>query len=186
MYGMVNRALEDMVTEQFGEDTWERIKAAAGVEIDVFITNEGYPDELTYRLAAAASTLLGQPVPVLLEAFGMHWVLKTAREGYGDLMDAHGRTLPEFLLNLPNFHTRVSLIFPYLEPPRFACSDVSAQSLRLHYYSHRAGLTPFVRGLLQGLGQMFATPITIEQEADRATGADHDIFHVSWIPPATA
>ena len=186
MYGMVNRALEDMITEQFGEDIWERIKAAAGVEVEVFITNEGYPDKLTYQLAAAASRILGQPVPVLLEAFGMHWVLKTAREGYGDLMDAHGRTLREFLLNLPNFHTRVSLIFPHLEPPHFVCSDVNAQSLRLHYYSHRVGLAPFVRGLLQGLGQMFATPVTITQEADRATGADHDIFHIAWIPPTAA
>jgi hypothetical protein len=48
MYGMVNKALEDMVVERFSEDAWERIKAEAGVDIDVFISNEGYPDEITY------------------------------------------------------------------------------------------------------------------------------------------
>ncbi len=180
MYGMVNKALEDMVVERFGEDAWERIKAEAGVDIDVFISNEGYPDEITYQLVAAASTVLDRPATELLEAFGIHWVIRTAREGYGDLLDAHGHTLDEFLLNLPNFHARVSLIFPHLQPPRFVCTDVTDHSLRLHYYSHRPGLAPFVRGLLQGLGQMFGTLIRIEQEADRAAGAEHDIFRVRW------
>lgn len=180
MYGMVNNALEDMVVDQFGEEAWERVKAAAGVDIDVFISNQGYPDAITYDLVAAASTVLNQPAAELLEAFGVHWVVKTAREGYGDLMEANGRTLCEFLVNLPNFHARVNLIFPHLRPPRFVCTDVTNQSLRLHYYSDRTGLTPFVQGLLQGLGQMFATPVRVEQEADRAAGAEHDIFRVCW------
>jgi hypothetical protein len=186
MYGMVNKALEEMVVERFGEDIWDRIRDAAGVDVDVFISNEGYPDEVTYGLVSAASVILGQPVPKLLEAFGAHWVLRTAREGYGDLMDANGRTLQEFLLNLPNFHTRVSLIFPHLQPPRFVCTDMTGHSLRLHYHSHRAGLAPFVRGLLDGLSQMFETPLTVEQEADRAAGADHDIFLLRWARSTTA
>ncbi|HOW61265.1 MAG TPA: heme NO-binding domain-containing protein [Candidatus Contendobacter sp.] len=186
MYGMVNKALEGMVVDQFGEEAWERIKAEAGADIDVFISNQGYPDAITYNLVAAASTVLNRPATELLEAFGVHWVVKTAREGYGELMEANGRTLREFLLNLPNFHARVSLIFPHLQPPRFVCTDVTDQSLRLHYYSHRAGLTPLVQGLLRGLGQMFSTPIHIEQEAERAAGAEHDIFRVSWERAAAA
>lgn len=168
MYGMVNKALQGMVVEQFGEDLWDRIKGEAGVEVDVFITNAGYPDQVTYRLMAAASTILGRPAPELLEAFGVHWVLGTAREGYGDLMEANGRTLQEFPLNLPNSHARASLIFPHLQPPCFVCADMTGHSLRLHYHSHRVGLAPFVRGLLDGLSQMLETPLTIEQEADRS------------------
>lgn len=186
MYGMVNKALEDMVVEGFGEEGWERIKTEAGVDVDVFISNQGYPDAITYQLVAAASTVLNRPATELLEAFGVHWVVKTAREGYGDLMAANGRTLPEFLLNLPNFHARVSLIFPHLQPPRFVCTDVTDQSLRLHYYSHRAGLAPLVRGLLRGLSQMFDTLVRVEQEADRAAGAEHDIFRICWERAAAA
>ena len=47
MYGMVNRAVEEMVCRQYGDATWEQIKRAVGVEVDVFIGNEGYPDALT-------------------------------------------------------------------------------------------------------------------------------------------
>ena len=186
MYGMVNKALEDMITIRFGEDVWEEVKQAAGVDIDMFLSNESYPDNVTYQLVGAASAALGKPAPELLEAFGVHWVLNTAREGYGDLMDAGGKTLDEFLINLPNFHTRVTLIFPYLQPPRFTCTDITKDQLRLHYYSSRAGLAPFVVGLLKGLGEMFATPVQIRHVAAKGDGADHDEFLVAWNqrPPA--
>ena len=50
MYGMVNKAVEDMVCMQFGEPVWEDIKSCAGVDIDVFMSNEAYPDEMTFQL----------------------------------------------------------------------------------------------------------------------------------------
>ena len=144
MYGMVNKAVEDMVCRDYGAPTWERIKERAGVDTEVFLSNEPYADEVTYRLVAAASELLGTPAANILEAFGEHWVLHTAQEGYGPLMRAAGRSLPEFLVNLPNFHSRVAMIFPKLQPPRFECTDITSRSLKLHYFTHRPGLESFV------------------------------------------
>lgn len=180
MYGMVNKALEDMVTSRHGEDCWERIKQAADVKVDVFISNEGYPDEVTYNLVGAISEELKMTIPQVLEKFGMHWVLKTAVEGYGELMEAGGKTLKEFLLRLPTFHTNVALIFPQLNPPRFRCSDVGDLSLKLHYYSDREGLAPFVIGLLKGLSEHFSTPASIEHVTARGQDEDHDVFLIDW------
>ena len=182
MYGMVNRAVEEMVCTHHGEAVWERIKATAGVDVDVFMSNEGYPDEMTYRLVGAASEVLGVPADKILEAFGEHWVLHTARDAYGGLMQAAGKSLPEFLSNLPNFHSRVAMIFPKLQPPRFQCTDVTDHSLKLHYRTHRRGLAPFVVGLMQGLGKMFVTPVAVRLVESRDDGADHDVFEVSWTP----
>ena len=78
MYGMVNQAIEQMVCETHGEEAWEKIKEMAGIDVDVFISNEGYPDDYTYRLVAAASELSKTPADEILEAFGEHWVLRTA------------------------------------------------------------------------------------------------------------
>ena len=61
MYGMVNKAVEDMVCMQFGEPVWEDIKSCAGVEIDVFMSNEAYPDKMTFQLVNAASEVLKIP-----------------------------------------------------------------------------------------------------------------------------
>lgn len=180
MYGMVNKAIEQMVVAGHGEEVWERMKEKAGVDIEVFISNHGYPDEVTYSLVAAASETLGMPPEEVLESFGIHWILHTAHESYGDMMAAGGSTFGEFLVNLPQFHSRVSMIFPHLMPPGFACSDVEEKRLRLHYLSGREGLAPFVIGLIKGLGQHFKTPIQIEHALKKADGADHDEFVIAW------
>ena len=184
MYGMVNRAIEEMVCLNHGGAAWERIKDRAGVDVDVFISNESYADDITYRLVAAASAELGLPAEQVLEAFGEHWVLHTAREGYGGLLEAAGKSLPEFLASLPNFHSRIAMIFPQLQPPRFRCTDVTESSLTLHYYTNRTGLVPFVVGLLHGLGRRFDTPVTVRIVESRDQGADHDVFAVAWSQPA--
>jgi hypothetical protein len=181
MYGLINKALQDLVCSRFGEATWEQIKERAGVEEDFFIGMDAYPDELTYRLVAAASERLAMPPEEVLKAFGEHWVLYTGREGYGSLLDMAGRSLKEFLLNLDNMHAHIALSFSNLRPPSFRCTDVTDSSLRLHYHSTRAGLAPLVVGLVQGLGSMFHTEVTIQQSADRAAGADHDEFIVSFL-----
>ena len=186
MYGMVNKAIEEMVCRRHGEPVWERIKAQAGLDLEVFISNESYPDDVTYRLVDAAAAVLGLPAEQILEAFGEHWILHTAHEGYGGLLRAAGRDLKEFLLNLPDFHTRVGMIFPDLQPPRFRCTDVTDRSLHLHYLTHRRGMTRFVVGLLRGLGTLFETPPVIDLIERRADGADHDVFRIQWVPRPSA
>lgn len=186
MYGMVNKAIEEFACLHHGPEVWEAIKKEAGVEVDVFMTNEGYPDEMTYSLVGAASKVLGVPAEQILIGFGEHWVLHTAQEGYGSLMQAGGDNLADFLRNLPNFHAHVAMVFPKLEPPRFHCTDITDHSLHLHYISHREGLAPFVVGLMQGLGKMFKTPVSVQLLEAKAEGAEHDIFAVTWETAAAA
>jgi hypothetical protein len=186
MYGMVNKAVEEFVCLHHGPEVWEKIKEAAGVDVEVFMTNEGYPDEITYQLVGAASKVLDVPADQILIGFGEHWVLHTAQEGYGGLMKAGGDNLADFLRNLPNFHAHVSMIFPKLEPPRFYCTEITENSLKLHYISHREGLASFVIGLMQGLGKMFHTPATVKLLEAKVDGAEHDVFEVTWEPAAAA
>src|SRR5437879_2158805 len=123
MYGSVNKAIEELVCSNYGEERWEAIRAAAGCDVEMFIGTESYPDELTYQLVGAASQVLGVGPEAVLRAFGRYWIIHTAREGFGDLLLASGASLPEFLRNLPNFHARLTLIFPDLRPPSFSCSE---------------------------------------------------------------
>ena len=184
MYGLVNKAVADLVCSRYGEATWERIKRDAGVDVEVFVGMEDYPDDVTYRLVASASKVLSIPADTLLEAFGEYWTLYTAQEGYGELLRMGGTALKDFLLNLHNLHTHVALSFPKLKPPSFWCTEVNDGSLRLHYQSTRPGLTPMVVGLIKGLGKMFDTEVTVTQTQSRATGADHDEFLLRFGTPA--
>lgn len=181
MYGIVNKAIEDLIKENFGEEKWEAIKRKSGVDVDYFLSNEPYDDDITFKLAGAASEELKISVGDVLIAFGEWWVLKTSKEKYGGLMDAGGTTLKQFLHNLPVFHNRVMLIYPKLTPPEFKISDETDHSIHIHYYSKREGLQEFVRGILQGLGKMYNTPVVIEQIGTKQSQvSDHDVFKVSW------
>lgn len=180
MYGIVNKAIEDLVKTNFGEHTWDAVKKRSGVDIDYFLSSEPYDDAITYKLAGAVSEEMNMPVGKVLEAFGEWWILKTGKEKYGGLMEAGGKNLREFLINLPLFHNRIMLMYPKLTPPEFKISDVEETSIRIHYYSKREGLQEFVRGLLQGLGKMYSTPVDIILLQSRDEGKDHEIFKVSW------
>ncbi len=180
MYGIVNKAIEDLVIENFGEQKWDAIKERSGVDVDFFISNEPYDDDITYKLAGAVSEEMNITVSAVLESFGEWWVLRTGKEKYGGLMEAGGNGLREFLVNLPVFHNRVMLIYPKLTPPEFKVSDAEERSIHVHYFSKRLGLQDFVRGLLSGLGKMYNTPATVELIQSRDDGFDHEIFKVSW------
>lgn len=180
MYGLVNKAIEDLVCSRFGDEAWEAIRRKAGVDTEAFVSMDAYPDDVTYGLVSAASEVLGLSVPALLEAFGEYWVLYTGREGYGEMLKMAGDSLPAFLQNLDSLHARVGLVFPNLKPPSFQCTDISEDSLRLHYYSDRAGLAPMVIGLVKGLGAMFKTEIDVTHASSRENGDDHDEFLVKF------
>ena len=180
MYGLVNKAIEGLVCSLAGQSAWEEIKRVAGVDVDYFVSMTPYPDEVSYKLVGAASQVLGLPAEEVLQKFGEYWILYTGQEGYGDLLLRSGRTLKEFLMNLDNLHAQVGMSFDKLQPPSFRCTEVSDNSLILHYYSDRAGLAPMVVGLLQGLGKMMNTQIEVTHKVNRAQGSEHDEFLVQY------
>ncbi|MFT5166220.1 MAG: hypothetical protein ACI8P3_001451 [Saprospiraceae bacterium] len=180
MYGIINKAIENLVKEKFGEEKWESIKEESGIDVYFFISNETYDDSITYSLFEAISKETNIPVADLLIAVGEWWILRETKEKYGSLLETGGNSLREFLINLPQFHNRIMLVYPKLTPPEFRVSDIADQSIHLHYFSKRAGLQEFVRGLFQGLGKLYKTPVVIELLNSRENGDDHEIFKLSW------
>ena len=176
MYGLVNKAIEDLVTRNHGREAWERIMAAAAVS-GPFVCMRQYDDAVTYRLVEAAAQVLGASSSEVLEAFGEFWTSYTAREGYGDMLGLMGDNLVDFLNDLDNHHARVGLSFPELRPPSFECQDLGNGTLRLRYTSTRPGLASLVVGLLRGLGKMFAEDLQIVHERSLGAGCDEFLVH---------
>ncbi|NME67960.1 heme NO-binding domain-containing protein [Flammeovirga aprica] len=180
MYGIVNKAIEGLVTTNFGEEKWEKILEESGVDHDVFSTNEIYDDKITFDLAIAASEVLGISVSDVLIAFGKYWVLTTAKKHYGSLMETGGETLKEFFVNLPNFHSRVMLLYPNIQPPEFDVEYIGESEMKLKYFSQREGLTDFVHGLILGLGEAFDIEVETHLIQGRKDGLPYDEFSVKW------
>lgn len=177
MYGMVNQAIESMVTEKFGASQWELIKARAGIEDPAFVMMKQYPDAVTYALATAVAEHMKMPIADVLHAFGIYWI-EFARKGpWGKLMQASGSNTFELLAALDAMHTRIAVSFPDLEPPSFRV-EPRGSGLLLEYRSHRPGLAPFVLGLVQGVGNMYGEHVEIQQVASKDAGAPCDAFMV--------
>lgn len=177
MYGMVHRGMAALVTSEHGEQAWMEILQRADVPGMEFVGTESYPDDITYALVGAASEVLGVDAADLLRHFGHYWVVDFAPGEYGAMLDAAGDDIPTVLGNLNALHSRAGLIFRGYRPPRFAISDVEASRLRLHYYSHRAGLAPFIIGLVEGIGTRAGTPAEVVPEGSID---GHDVFSVIW------
>lgn len=178
MYGLVNAAVQELVTTRFGAHKWEEIKARAAIKTEGFAHMEAYPDESTYRLVAAASEVLGITQDEVMKAFGAFWIEFASGGAYGHLFQISNDSLQDFLFNLDNLHTRVGQSFPKLRPPSFRFDVIDDETLRMHYLSERPGLCPLVLGLLHGLAARFDTELEVEHTDDTCSrkGADHCEF----------
>lgn len=187
MYGLVNKALEQVIhqkySEKFDAGSWDEFRRTI-IPVDEFQNMHQYPDELTYQVVGAAAEALGISTDTLLEAVGRYWLLHTSKTGYGLLVQAFGRNPRELLMQLDNLHTRLRYGYIHLSPPSFSCSDVTENSMLLHYYSKRSGLTIFVVGLLKGVADHFQTEIGIEIVQRKEDGFDHDIFRLQFLDGA--
>ena len=179
MYGLVNKAIQELVIKNYGEERWNEIKQKVGFQDNFFVGMKSYPDDLTYDLVGTISQETGLSAEEVLQAFGEYWILFTAEEGYREIMKVYGSTLREFLLNLNRLHDQVGLIMPDLRPPKFTVSELTENHISLTYESKREGLAPMVVGLLRGLGRKFDQDITIEQTEFRST-TGKDVFSIKW------
>jgi hypothetical protein len=180
MYGLVNKAIEGLVTQEYGVETWNKIKSKAGFDEVSFVSMKAYPDSLTYGLIGAASEELGVDGSTLLELFGEYWILYTANEGYGEMLNIGGNSLPEFISNLNMLHFRLGNMMPEMIMPQFETKDVTENSLVLIYKSTRTGLAPMVIGIIRGLGKRFNTPCVIEQIESFENEVSEEHFTVKW------
>ena len=116
MYGMLNKAVEELARARLGDDGWTRVRTRAGFEHETFISMQPYDDGVTYALATEIAAELGVTVPALLEVLGEYWIDFAVRNGYGEHMQMHGPSLRDFLFGLDEMHTRLAWL-PGAQPP---------------------------------------------------------------------
>jgi len=180
MYGLVNKAIKDLVTDNHGDEAWQKVCDIADFHEGDFISMSPYPDKLTFDLVGAVCQVLKADSADILEAFGEYWILYTADQGYGNLMNLTGKTFVEFLGNLDMLHSRISNMMPELRPPMFKTRNETDNSVELEYRSHRDGLVPMLYGLIKGLGKRFEIEVKIELIEERSSVEEPHVFKITW------
>uniref|UniRef100_A0A8C5CLL0 guanylate cyclase n=1 Tax=Gadus morhua TaxID=8049 RepID=A0A8C5CLL0_GADMO len=183
MYGFINTCLKSLVTEKFGEETWEKLSSLAEVQ-DTFMTYEVYDDTVTLRLVKEACSMLDVSPEVVLKLFGEHFFSFCKQAGYDTMLRTLGGNLTEFIENLDALHSYLALSYQEMNAPSFRVEKIEGDGMLLHYYSDRKGLYHIVPGIIEAVAKdFFDSEVTMtilnQSEEDERTGKkEHVVFLV--------
>ena len=179
MYGIINVAIQDYAVENYGPENWVAIKQQSGLDIDYSLTDSPYNDTIPYAIAKAAATVMQLNFEEVLSGIGES-IIPTTNKKFNSFIDSRGDTLKDYLINLPNFHNRIAMIYPELTPPQFRVSNVGSNSMHVHYFTTTKGIVPFVNGYLKGLVSMFNDQAGVVFLQSIEDGNFQEIFKISW------
>lgn len=165
MYGMIHRALAEMVGDRGGDRPPGRVALLERRRPELFVSGASFGDDVTQEVVEAACADLGLDADRLFGEFGEFWIEYAQRGPFGSIMSLAGATLPEFIAGLDKMHVGVNEAIPEASMPSFRLLSVSGRELIVGYTSGRSGLEPFVNGLLRGLLTHFGHTGTVEQLA---------------------
>ncbi|XP_031217329.1 guanylate cyclase soluble subunit beta-2 isoform X1 [Mastomys coucha] len=183
MYGFINTCLQSLVTEKFGEETWEKLKASAEVQ-DVFMTYTVYDDIITIKLIQEACKVLDISMEAILKLFGEYFFKFCKMSGYDRMLRTLGGNLTEFIENLDALHSYLALSYQEMNAPSFRVEGGADGAMLLHYYSDRHGLCHIVPGIIEAVAKDFfdtdvaMSILNMNEEVERTGKKEHVVFLV--------
>ena len=179
MKGIVFNLLEQIVSRDYGEDTWDDLLDAAGLG-GSYTSLGSYDDADFFKLVGAASGALDLPPDDVVRWFGRS-ALPLFATTYPQLFAPHS-SARTFVLTLNDIiHPEVRKLYPGADVPEFDFEhDPDGDGrLRMGYRSERK-LCSFAEGLLEGAGAHYAERVTIEQPTCMKRGDDRCLLEISF------
>jgi hypothetical protein len=174
--GVVFNLLEQLVVRDFGEDTWDALLDASGLD-GVYTSLGSYPDEDLGKLVTAASEALAMSADDVVVWLGRN-ALPLFAQHYPQLFEPHDSTRP-FVLTLNDIiHPEVRKLYPGADVPEFDF-EVRDELLVMGYRSPRK-LCSFAVGLLLGAADHYGEQLTIEQPLCMKRGDDHCLLEIAF------
>ncbi|AXG72879.1 heme NO-binding protein [Flavobacterium arcticum] len=179
MYGITYKSIKEYIVNSYGIAKWETIEKDGNITIDFSLMEQPYSDATNYKLAVLTTKHTGKPLEEVLFDFG-EYIIKATSENYSVFMESRGNNLRNYLINLPNFHNRIMLIYPELTPPEFRVSSIENNCILLHYISTTPGMLFFIKGYLTGLMNIFKENPNVEVITPEDKTDKESIFKICW------
>jgi hypothetical protein len=177
--GIVFNLLEQVVTRDHGEDTWDDLLSSAGLT-GAYTSLGSYPDEDFGRLVQAASEVLNVPSQDLVRWFGRE-ALPALAKAYPGFFALHADTR-SFLLTLNDIiHPEVRKLYPGADVPDFDFVLLPDGGLRMGYDSHRK-MCAFAEGLIEGAAAHFEELVAISQPTCMVHGDSKCELEIAFLP----
>lgn len=180
MYGLVNKAIRELVIETAGEESWEQIAENVNHLEGDFVAMYPYEDKLTYDLVSETAKMLGKDENDILMIFGKYWINYTKKSRYGDLLDFDNQSFVEIIDSLDFLHDRIKDMMPDLNPPKFSSKRINSNRLELTYESHRDGMMPMLHGLILGMGELYKLQLSFKVVKEMSESDRQAVVEISW------
>lgn len=180
MYGIINKALQEMVINSHGACTWEAVKNKAQIDIDTFFNGEMYDDAITHQLVDALSAIVSIAAAQIYYTIGQWYVVQTIGKKYAGMVLAGGKTLKDFFVNLPAIYASIKRLYFPDTPSAISVSDVQENSALVCYHGPRPDLEDIVRGGLSGFCILFNAQPAVTIIENKSEGNTHIIYKVYW------
>jgi hypothetical protein len=177
MKGIVFNLLEEAVSTEFGEETWDQLLDDANLS-GAYTSLGSYDDAEVFALVGAASNALKLPPQDILRWFGQR-AMPMLAERYPDFFSGHADAR-SFLLTLNNIiHPEVRNLYPGAITPVFDFGAADDGAMVIGYSSPRK-LCALAEGFRQGAAAHYHQQAEITQPQCMHTGADKCVFHVRF------
>jgi hypothetical protein len=167
--GVVFNVLEEVVTREHGDGTWDRVLQTAGLE-GAYTSLGSYPDQDLADLVTAAAGLLDAGEDDVVRWFGRA-AIPVFAASYPELFEPHDDTR-SFVLTLNEIiHPEVRKLYPGADVPEFDFEPADSGGLVMIYRSPRR-LCSFAEGLLSGAADHYGERVAIEHPQCLKRGDD--------------
>lgn len=177
MYGMIHRAMKEMISEQLGTEAWVALEKKLQIGPAELLMGMVYDDALTLDIVAEAAARLNLTVDECLSEFGRYWIRYADKGPFSSIMNFTGQNLHVFINNLDQMHLAVSAAMPGTRLPSFKTIQSSKGHVVVEYRSDRVGMENFVCGLFEGLMERFRVDgqVSIESRKEKSV-----IFYIRY------
>lgn len=160
MKGVVFNLVEQIVSRDHGEDTWDALLDAAALD-GVYTSLGSYPDEDLFKLVSAASVALDLTPDEVLRYLGRE-AFPFFAGGHPELVDRHSSVRALVLTLNQVIHPQVRKLYPGADVPEFDFDTSSADVLVMDYRSKRR-MCGFAEGLIHGSADWFGERVELRQ-----------------------
>src|SRR5262245_21330283 len=179
MKGIVFNLLEEVVSSEHGEATWDALLESAGV-VGAYSSLGNYPDEEIGRIVGAASQALNRSPQDVVRWFGRRAIPLLAR-GYPAFFAPHSRAR-DFLLTLNTIiHPEVRKLYPDAIVPEFVFETPAPDQMIVGYQSPRR-LCALAEGFIEGAADHYRDTVTLEQTTCMLRGDERCTIQVTFGP----
>lgn len=176
MKGIIFNLVEQVVADAHGEDTWDDLLVAAGVD-GVYTAVGQYPDEELDAIVAAAATALDTDHQGVLAWVGRR-ALPLLAARYPTFFDPPDAA--SFVQTLNDvIHPEVRKLHPGATTPVFDFTPVDDHTLDLLYRSHRR-MCGFAEGLTLGAGDHYGEPVEVVHRSCKLEGDGNCVLRVTF------